>query len=141
MCLKYVKQSIIRVLIYGLILFALTGCKETQENEDIQKKTELVTKFVPYSQSVSIKDDTLSFLFLCNGESMKRWDRFNIKSVYLQIGDYKKRMSVKYLEFAEDPISDNYFVGQLEVSGSFMEEHTGRMSLLVEMNDEEGTRV
>ena len=126
---------------FSIMMFMTAGCtKESDKKEQnkqrqnkqeqssaIQEETKMEGKtcFVPYSQSISLKNNNFKFLFFCDKTDKERWDRLNIQAVYLEIADSQQRMIIEEIQIEEEMVYGNYYSGILALKGNLMSISSG----------------
>ena len=133
MLMKNSKKKIWHGWIICLLMLCLTGCNERQNKKDTGK-TEGVSWFAPYTQSLGIGANEFDLLFYCDKADKSVWAKENIGDVLIRIGTDTTEMSVKSIELTDD---GEYYRGTIKLTGTFSNECWGDMYLLVSEKDKE----
>lgn len=137
-----------------LTLPALSGCEKKQPPDPgtaasvtktdavVEADAALETKFVKYTRSLPVGDGYLRLPFYCSEGDIANWDKWNITSMYIQIGE--NRTELQYMQGTISvetmPMYDRYYSGELILYGTFEKACFGTMYLIVKMRDEERER-
>ena len=114
------------------VFLCLMGCNDGQQKENVEE-AEGISRFVPYTQSITTGHNEFDLLFYCDEEDKSVWVKDKIDEVSIQIG--KSNTTVMSMENVELVDSGDYYKGIMKITGEFEQECSGDMYLLVSMKE------